>query len=227
MRKYAPSALLFSLILSVVAHPVEAGSLDAVTDQHLAQLEEMHDRAANFLMANDFDSAQRAYTDILLMEPDDETSYVNLGGIYLIRGEMNKARDSFENALNIDPYNEVAIAGIKKIMDPDGNREITDRIEKAVKLPPPPQEPAIVRPALPVISRTRTGKLYLQRLQMGLKIAGAYRGPVDGFFHEELKASIRNFQKDHGLIVSGTVTPATWNSLSLYLDTQAERVVLT
>jgi len=60
--------------------------------------------------------------DILLMEPDDETAYTGLARSIWCRGRYKMANEAFQNALNINGNNEVALAGIRKIMDPDGSK---------------------------------------------------------------------------------------------------------
>ena len=68
----------------------------------------------------DFRSAIRIYSDILLLEPDDETAYTQMGQAYLVLGDIGRAHSAFRNALYINPENAIAALGIQKIMDPDG-----------------------------------------------------------------------------------------------------------
>ena len=104
----------------------QPGGFAAVTPEKIAELETMHQQAIDSLIKNDFQSAIRAYSDILLMEPDDETAYTGLGQIYTILGHYKKAHEAFQNALQINPDNEVALSGIQKIMDPDGAEGMTN-----------------------------------------------------------------------------------------------------
>ncbi len=114
---------LFTLILGcglpIGAH-AEAPSITTLSQEKIGQLETMHQKATDSLLKNDFSDAIRIYSDILLMEPDDEVAYTNLGQIYMILGQQKKAHEAFKNALDIDPNNETAIVGIQKILDPDG-----------------------------------------------------------------------------------------------------------
>ncbi len=103
--------------------------LTTVTHEDVARLESMHQQASDFLIRNDFEGAIRIYSDILLMEPDDETAYTGLGQIYMVLGQQKKAHDAFQNALHINSQNHVAILGIQKIMDPDGAEGMVSKQE--------------------------------------------------------------------------------------------------
>lgn len=95
-------------------------SITTVHPQQMRQLLILHRKADELVLKNDFRGAIRTYSDILLIEPDDETAYVGLGQAYLILGDYPKAKDAFQNALHIDPDNDTAVFGLQKIMDPDG-----------------------------------------------------------------------------------------------------------
>ncbi len=231
-----------------------------VSPEKVAELESMHQQAIDFLIMNDFQGAVRTYSDILLMEPDDETAYTGLGQIYMVQGRYKQANNAFQNALNINGDNQVALAGIRKIMDPDGLEGMTSKPEIAAEtyLPPPipSAEPIIaatappadmakrqsavkvkkgyVSPApilkstpTPITAKKRTGSsahlgrlglLHAQRAQMALRIAGFYRGPVNGMIGPATKASIRDFQKSFGIVSSGRLTPVTMEKLTEYLS---------
>ncbi len=115
--------VLFTLILGCgtpfYAH-AEAPSITSLSQEKIGQLETMHQKATDSLLKNDFSDAIQIYSDILLMEPDDEVAYTNLGQIYMILGQQKKAHEAFIYALNINPNNETALVGIQKILDPDG-----------------------------------------------------------------------------------------------------------
>jgi tetratricopeptide (TPR) repeat protein len=104
-----------------------AGSFASVAPDSIAELESMHQQAIDSLLKNDFEGAIRAYSDILLVEPDDETAYTGLGQIYMVLGRYQKAVESFQNALEINPDNQVAILGIQTVMDPDGVEGMVSR----------------------------------------------------------------------------------------------------
>ena len=217
MKKIFISLVILAFLHGSPSSFAAPRSIASVTRNHVERLDEMHRQAAEFLTVNDFHSALRVYTDIILMEPDDETAYEGLGQIHLIQGQTKKAREAFENALQINPDNEVAAAGIKKILDPDGAEDMTSRTEIARETPLP-EKPAAVKKVPRTLSGMRLGKLYVQRFQMALRIAGAYDGPIDGLLNKKTRQSIRNFQMDHGLENTGSVNAATWDSLSLYLS---------
>ena len=110
MKKTVYWLLILGSFFSATRCLAEAGGMTTVTRQQISQLEEMHKQAANYLLVDDFPSAIRAYTDILLMEPDDETAYTSLGGIYLIQGQNKKAREALAQGKGMgftgidDPY---------------------------------------------------------------------------------------------------------------------------
>lgn len=115
--------LLFVLVfLALDSAPVWAGPglFTTVTPEKVAKLEALHRQATDLLLKNDFEGSIRVYSDILLLEPDDETAYTALGQIHLVLGQYKKSYEAFQNALHINPDNQVAAVGIQKIMDPDG-----------------------------------------------------------------------------------------------------------
>ena len=57
------------------------------------------------------------YENFILQNPSDDTAYTNLGYAYLMLGENSKAKDAFRDALSIQPDNESARAGLRKIGD--------------------------------------------------------------------------------------------------------------
>ena len=98
----------------------QAGNFTTVTTERVAEIEVLHQRASDLVLKNDFQGAIQTYSEILFLEPDDETAYTGLGQAYLILGQYKKSHEAFENALHINPHNDVAAFGIQKIMDPDG-----------------------------------------------------------------------------------------------------------
>lgn len=122
-------ATLFLFFGLLTASAVSAGVYAApdlptnilhANESSIETLERLHAHAEAQIINNDFDGAIRTYSDILLIEPDDETAYTGLGHCYLVLGQFKKANDAYRHALSINPENESAILGIQKIMDPDG-----------------------------------------------------------------------------------------------------------
>jgi len=67
------------------------------------------------------------------------------------------------------------------------------------------------------IYRTPSGfTLKTTTLQMALKNAGYYTGPVDGVAGHGTKDSIRRFQADHSLKTDGVAGRKTWAKLKVY-----------
>ena len=252
---------LFALCTAVpLAAQAQGAGFSPITTEKIAELESMHEQAIDFLLKNDFQGAVRTYSDILLMEPDDETAYTGLGQIYMIQGRYKLAHESFKNALDINPDNQVALAGVRKIMDPDGLEGMTSKTEtetepylKPAAIKPAPMRARIVpapqadiskrqsaakvkkgylspKPAelvqkpvpvfknKPVNRLGRVGLLHAQRMQMALKKAGFYSGPVNGMIGGSTKSAVRDFQKQFGIVPSGRMTSVTWDKLSQYLS---------
>jgi len=143
-------ALGLGFASSTLAQPNGFG---AVSSEKIAELESMHQQAIDFLIKNDFQGAVRTYSDILLMEPDDETAYTGLGQIYMVQGRYKLANEAFKNALNINGENQVALAGIRRIMDPDGLEGMVSKpeveAEAYIPLAAPPAAPLSIAAAPP------------------------------------------------------------------------------
>ena len=56
------------------------------------------------------------------------------------------------------------------------------------------------------------------QVQLALKNAGYYNGPVDGKLGEKTKRAIAEFQKAHNLNADGVIGKKTWNTLKTYLQ---------
>ena len=55
------------------------------------------------------------------------------------------------------------------------------------------------------------------QVQLALKNAGYYNGPVDGKLGGKTKKAIAEFQKAHNLNADGVIGKKTWNTLKTYL----------
>jgi tetratricopeptide (TPR) repeat protein len=113
-------------------------SVTQVTDSAITQLELLHAKAAKRMEEMKPREAIKLYIDILLIEPDDDAAYTNMGQAYLMLGDAARAKDAFLNALHINPDNEIALAGLKNIADPDGtiaSGEMHDTPEESSKTP--------------------------------------------------------------------------------------------
>lgn len=95
------------------------GSFMTATRAEIRDLEILHLRAQRLIDAGNFRQAVAIYWDIILLEPDDDAAYTNLGQLYLLLGDSGRAKDAFQNALHINPENEAAQAGFFKITRPD------------------------------------------------------------------------------------------------------------
>ncbi len=118
----APLLLIFALCpFSAKSHAEEAvsTSFTTTTFDNLSQLEALHQEATELVLINDFTGAVKVYSEIILLEPDDETAYTEMGNTYMILGNFERAESCFLNALDINPENEDAQLGLQKIRDPD------------------------------------------------------------------------------------------------------------
>lgn len=74
---------------------------------------------------------------------------------------------------------------------------------------PPPE-------SLPALSgRTKRFAAIVRRVQLALLAQDFYLGAIDGVVGPALRAALRKFQKDRGLDVTGTITPATLDTLMI------------
>ena len=89
------------------------------TPEKVAQLARLHEQAEVLVAEDRYREAVDVYLEIILVEPDDEAAYANLGHAYMILGDFARAKDAFQNALHINSQNEIALLGLQKISDPD------------------------------------------------------------------------------------------------------------
>src|SRR5688500_7284982 len=107
--KPLPTVLL--ALLSLCPPAFAERSFTEIESAAISRLELMHAEAEKKITANDFKGAVEIYQNLILLEPDDEIAYVNLGNVYMILGQFAKARESFEQALSINPESEPAFGG--------------------------------------------------------------------------------------------------------------------
>ncbi len=96
-------------------------TVTSVNAQALNELENMHAEGQALIAAGQLREAVQVYWELILLEPDDEAAYINLGNLYLILGDLDQAKDAFQNALHINPESEYAVIGLEKIIPPDEN----------------------------------------------------------------------------------------------------------
>jgi len=80
---------------------------------------------------------------------------------------------------------------------------------------PPTASPALETKPMPVSPGDRS-----KDIQLALKNAGFYAGPVDGKIGPRTKKAIMDFQAAKGLKTDGKVGPRTWAELEKYLMKQ-------
>lgn len=171
----------------------DKASFTATNPKTLDELKKMHEVADQLMAVRDVEKALKIYQDILFMEPDDEIAYVDMGRAYMILGQYKNAAQAFSNALDINPDNEVAQMGLQKIYDPDQGfgrpSDISD------------------------LDRISTN----QALQLALRNAGTYLGPINGARTSALEKAIIAFKKVRGLGDDTSINEDTWKALEPYM----------
>ncbi len=212
--------LILPWILFGAAHAEEpVASVTTVDAQKMDQLSLLHQKAENLVLENKFREALAIYSDIILMEPDDEVAYTRMGHIYMILGDLARAEENFLNALHINPENETARMGIQKIKDPDGFLLPQDgsASTEAILSPPALLSASMTEPESMDLSAP-TITTYEQRVQTALTHAGFYQGPIDGKIGSSSRKAIEDFQTQNGLVADGIAGPKTWEKLEAYLE---------
>jgi len=121
LNKTILAQIIFILVLGTTrlnAGPVSKNITYADPDE-IYQIDQLYEKASELVKKKDYRGATHLYQEIIFIEPDDEAAYTNLGHAYMVLGDTAKAKDAFLNALDINPENEVAKLGIRKIVDPD------------------------------------------------------------------------------------------------------------
>lgn len=91
-----------------------------VDETRLREIDELHKEADRLVIQNKLHQALEIYLEIIFLEPDDDVAYANMGQAYLVLGNHDRAKRAFIQCLNINPSNDTAYFGLKKIADPDG-----------------------------------------------------------------------------------------------------------
>jgi tetratricopeptide (TPR) repeat protein len=226
------SFLLSLWLLTPCVFGQTVDSFVSPTAEKLAELEKLHAKAEELVIENKFKQALEVYSEILLLEPDDETAYANSGHVQMILGNFDEAQECFWNALDINPDNLTALEGLKQIEDPDYLQKPKKDIPAPAPEPPVISEPlpTAVKPSAPPVPAdtaipSATPKPSLsreQQIQTALKNAGLYHGVVDGKIGPVSLRAIKTFQKFRGLEVDGKVGPKTWKALEPYLKIKQE-----
>jgi len=248
MKKNILSASFLLTLLTASLSPAspifaepETPGFHSVSDAKIHQLEQLHQKAEEHILKNDFRAAIRLYQDILLLEPDDETAYTGLGQCYLVTGDFPRAKEAYLNALQINANNETAALGLKKIADPDSMTFFEEHSVKSqdqnqdASAPVQKEAPAQKSVSLETKEELQLGAKKImapysaglpasmrhfsreQLIQAALKNAGLYQGPMDGVLGPNTRQAIKNFQIKYDLAADGKVGHNTWALLQPYL----------
>ena len=129
LNKTILAQIIFILVLGTTrlnAGPVSKNITYADPDE-IYQIDQLYEKASELVKKKDYRGATHLYQEIIFIEPDDEAAYTNLGHAYMILGDFERAEDAFQNALHINPQNEIALLGLQKISDPDSTLNSDDR----------------------------------------------------------------------------------------------------
>ncbi len=126
-RAAAFSAVLFgtmTLFPGLGSAEETPASLTSPSQEHIGKIRSLHLGAEDLMEAEHYRQALELYLEIILLEPDDETAYANMGRAYMILGQYERAENAFLNALHINSENELAYLGLQKLRDPDRPLEV-------------------------------------------------------------------------------------------------------
>lgn len=70
----------------------------------------LHERALEFVAKKDLKNAIKLYEEILLMDPNDDEAYLIMGHCLVLTGNYEKAEETFQNAVHINPEDVNQIA---------------------------------------------------------------------------------------------------------------------
>ena len=118
-------ALLLSFVIwlapisAVKADTPPTNSFTKLGKHRMHKIEWLHRKADRLVIDARFRQAIRVYQEIIFLEPDDKWAYERMGSTYMILGDYPRAKNAFQSALAIDPGDEDAMRGLRKITDPD------------------------------------------------------------------------------------------------------------
>lgn len=141
--------------------------------------------------------------DIILYDWDDSGDCDHIGMIYKISGdniytiEGNVNDDNFRNSIiDIKLMNEYRRSKVSNIF-----RYLESESESYTI------EPVIIMSKCDLYNGVKSDKVVAQML---LNVLGYYNGLIDGIFGNKTLEAIKNFQKNHGLNVTGIIDSDTW-----------------
>ncbi|QDT37349.1 serine protease [Stratiformator vulcanicus] len=154
-----------------------------VLGQDPQRVDALAERGWAFLQQNDLDSAEQDFLDSLKLNPTVPLAHQGLGDIYGLRGETDKAIDSYTSAIRNEPtagflYNSRGVEYYKN----DYNLALAD-FSRAIKLDPTDGQFYVNRG----LAHRELGDLTksIADLQIAVK-----RAPLDDDFHNELGISL-------------------------------------
>jgi len=98
-KTYSPAIKHWTRVLKYTTDPKAYPFFDA-----------LHMRAKSYLQMNDFENAIVDFSEVIRLGVSEELilDYIGRGFCYLRTGETDKARQDFQNALELDPNDETA-----------------------------------------------------------------------------------------------------------------------
>ena len=186
-----------------------------------------------YMVVGDFTRAQEAYRNALHINPNNETALLGLKKIAdpdsLNFTEESPVKTDVKNSVDASKPQEVALpTPIPATIPVRYPKEVSKNLEiKTVSAKNPPAQEAEdpislgARKAMAPYSADIPNPLrelnHEQLIQVALKNAGFYRGPVDGVMGPVTRKAVRSFQNKYELAADGKVGPQTWALLQPYL----------
>jgi len=108
----------------------------SIVDEERAELFEVFKNIGNlFVRKADFESAEEFYNKAYGLKSDSDILLVNYGILEMQRGELNKARDRFRSAVQLNDRNDKAWVGLSMVHFDFGDEELgTANLKKALDL---------------------------------------------------------------------------------------------
>ncbi|MCM8814307.1 MAG: peptidoglycan-binding protein [Candidatus Omnitrophica bacterium] len=117
----------------------------------------------------------------------------------------------------MNPALEERLQGIETRLSTLEHRQVSSE-EKVWGLESTVQQSRVQRQQAAKYAAGSSATLTKKNIQVALKNAGYYNGPLDGVIGSKTTDAIKKFQRDNNLTADGNVGRKTWEKLKKYLD---------